>query len=336
MTRSRIILAAELAAGLAGLAWLLARFGRGALALLESGWSPGLLGAFVLSVLVALVASAWRWKVLLEVLGPAPDLGILCAFRAAAQSVSAIMWGGRLAGEPLRVWYAIRHGVPASDAIATVAIDRTLEMTTGLASVVVFALVLAREVPGIDSTITGALVGAASVALAIALGLRRLRGPGLVAPLVRRLSQHRTRVAAHVDTVDAVEEAARRVVARRGRLLGALAISAVADALTVVQFALLLAAFGLPSSPVAVVAAIFAAGAGRLLPVPGGVGTVEAAQLWLFGMLGYAPEVGLAVGLATRLRDLVWAAPGFAVLLARALKPPALEADADITLRGDA
>jgi uncharacterized membrane protein YbhN (UPF0104 family) len=133
-------------------------------------------------------------------------------------------------------------------------------------------------------------------------------------------------VAAHAETVDAFEEAARRVIARRGRLFGALAISAVADALTVVQFWLLLAAFGLPSSPVAVVAAIFAAGAGRLLPVPGGVGTVEAAQLWLFGMLGHAPEVGLAVGLATRLRDLVWAAPGFAFLLARALKPPLVEA----------
>jgi uncharacterized membrane protein YbhN (UPF0104 family) len=121
------------------------------------------------------------------------------------------------------------------------------------------------------------------------------------------------------------------VIARRGRLLAALAISAFADVLTVVQFALLLAAFGLPSSPVAVVAAIFAAGAGRLLPVPGGVGTVEAAQLWLFGMLGHAPEVGLAVGLATRLRDLVWAAPGFAFLLLRALKPPPIEASSTST-----
>jgi hypothetical protein len=331
VTRSRLILVAELAAGLAGLAWLLDRFGRGAVTLLRADFSPALLAAFVVAMLVALVASAWRWKLLLDGLGPAPDLGRLFAFRAAAQSVSAVMWGGRLAGEPLRVWYAVRDGVPASAAIATVAIDRTLEMTTGLASVVVFALVLAREVPGIDHTITGALVGAASVALAIAFGLRRLRGPGLVAPLVRRLGNERTSVAAHVATVDAVEEDARRVIAWRGRLLAALAISAFADVLTVVQFALLLAAFGLPSSPVAVVAAIFAAGAGRLLPVPGGVGTVEAAQLWLFGMLGHAPEVGLAVGLATRLRDLVWAAPGFAFLLLRALKPPPIEASSTST-----
>ena len=54
----------------------------------------------------------------------------------------------------------------------------------------------------------------------------------------------------------------------------------------------------------------------------GAVGTVEAAELWLFGLLGHSPEVGVAVGLAVRLRDLVWAAPGFIYLLVRALRPP--------------
>jgi uncharacterized membrane protein YbhN (UPF0104 family) len=86
-----------------------------------------------------------------------------------------------------------------------------------------------------------------------------------------------------------------------------------------VQYKCLLAAFDLPSTPVAVVAAIFASGAARTLPVPGAVGTVEAAELWLFGMLGHPPEVGLAVGLATRLRDVAWAAPGAAFMLLQGL-----------------
>jgi uncharacterized membrane protein YbhN (UPF0104 family) len=95
-----------------------------------------------------------------------------------------------------------------------------------------------------------------------------------------------------------------------------------------VQYACLLAAFDLPSTPVAVVAAIFASGAARTLPVPGAVGTVEAAELWMFGVLGHPPEVGLAVGLATRLRDLVWAAPGFAFLLLDAPWPARVTPDA--------
>ncbi len=125
-----------------------------------------------------------------------------------------------------------------------------------------------------------------------------------------------------MDLVAEAEAAARRLLDQPARLAAALVASLVADALTLVQHACLLAAFGLPSTPLAVVAAVFASGAARTLPVPGAVGTVEAAELWLFGLLGHAPEVGVAIGLAVRLRDLVWAAPGFVYLLVRALRPP--------------
>jgi uncharacterized membrane protein YbhN (UPF0104 family) len=67
-----------------------------------------------------------------------------------------------------------------------------------------------------------------------------------------------------------------------------------------------------------VVAAIFGTAAAHQLPVPAGIGVLEGGLMWLFGMLGYPAEVGLAVGLAVRLRELVWALPG-AVYLAGGL-----------------
>ena len=66
---------------------------------------------------------------------------------------------------------------------------------------------------------------------------------------------------------------------------------------------------------IAVVAAIFATGASHMFPVPAGVGVLEGAQMWLFELLGHSPEVGLAVGLAVRLRELLWMAPGLIYLL---------------------
>jgi hypothetical protein len=56
--------------------------------------------------------------------------------------------------------------------------------------------------------------------------------------------------------------------------------------------------------------------------VPGAVGTLEGAEMWLFSMLGHPPEVGLAVGLAVRLRELVWLLPGVVYLGARGLVAP--------------
>jgi uncharacterized protein (TIRG00374 family) len=270
--------------------------------------------------------SALRWRIVLQGLDLAPSLARLCAFRAASQTVSSVMPGGRLGGEPLRAWYAIRAGVPAWAAITTVAVDRTLEMASSLGFVVGFALILmAREVPGIERTVAGALVGAVALVIAIGLGVRRLRNGGLLVPLVRSLGLTRPGLAEHTAVVERAEDGARRLLGRPATLAIALGVGIVGDLLTLVQYKCLLAAFDLPSTPIAVVAAIFASGAARTLPVPGAVGTVEAAQLWLFGMLGHPPEVGLAVGLATRLRDVAWAAPGVAFMLVQGTLPAKLD-----------
>ena len=103
-------------------------------------------------------------------------------------------------------------------------------------------------------------------------------------------------------------------------MLWAFVVGLGTNLLVLAELGLLLAAFGLPSSPLAVVAAIFATGAAHMLPVPAGLGVLEGAQIWLFGMLGYPADVGLAVGLAVRLRELLWMLPGLLYLLGRSLR----------------
>jgi glycosyltransferase 2 family protein len=322
--RRRLLWAVNLALGLAALAWVLRQFGRGALDVLSTRPAIGPLVAFVVAVLAAIVLSALRWRVVLGAFPNAPGLGRLFAYRAASQSLASILPGGRVGGEPLRVWYAMQAGVPTPIAVTSVVVDRTLEMATGLPFVVAFALVLAtRNVPGIEQAVIGAVVGIASLGVATMAGIRRLRRGGLFAPLVEALGKSRPGIAQHAGLVALAEDAARRLLDEPRRLAVALAIGVAADLLTLVQYACLLAAFGLPHEPIAVVAAVFASGAARMLPVPGAVGTVEAAEVWIFGVLGHPPEVGLAVGIATRLRDLVWAAPGLTYFLVRALRPPA-------------
>jgi len=321
--RRRILWAVNLALGLAALAWVLRQFGRGALDVLSTRPAIGPLVAFVVAVLAAIVLSALRWRVVLGAFPNPPGLGRLFAFRAASQSLASILPGGRVGGEPLRVWYAMQAGVPTPIAITSVVVDRTLEMATGLPFVVAFALVLAtRDVPGIEQVAIAAVVGMASLAVATAAGIRRLRRGGLLAPFVESLGKSRPGLAQHTGVVAQAEDAARRLLDEPRRLAVPLGIGVAADLLTLVQYAFLLAAFDLPHEPIAIVAAVFASGAARMLPVPGAVGTVEAAQVWIFGVLGHPPEVGLAVGIATRLRDLAWAAPGLTYFLLRALRPP--------------
>jgi uncharacterized membrane protein YbhN (UPF0104 family) len=123
-----------------------------------------------------------------------------------------------------------------------------------------------------------------------------------------------------MDVLAEADAAAAEIIGNPRRMITALVAGLFTNLLVLVEFAMLLAAFGLPTDPIAVVAAVFATGAAHLLPVPAGIGVLEGANLWLFQLLGYPPDVGLAVGLAARLRELIWMLPGVTTLLTGSIR----------------
>lgn len=322
MRRTAFVLGTNLLLGVGGLAWLLRRFGGPAVALLRTRPSGALLAAFAVAVAAAFIVFALRWRMLLAALTVPPRLGRLTAFRAAGQSLSSLIPSGKLGGEPLRVWLLLGDRLPAGHAIASVAVDRALEAGASTAFACVFALVLLRR--GVPE-LTGALVTVSFVTVGLVVGVvvvaRRLRrGASLVAPFARLTGLERFGVVRNqLAVIGEAEAAAAGLVAEPGRLARAFAIGVAANLVVFLEYHLLLAAFGLPASPVAVVAALFATGAAHSLPVPAAIGVLEGTAIWLFGILGHPPDVGLAVGLAVRLREIVWVVPGLVYLGARAV-----------------
>ncbi len=320
--RPAVILGTNLVVGGAALAWVLQRFGAPAFALLTRSPSPVLLALFLLSVVAGVGGLAWRWRMLLVALGSAPGLGSLLAYRAAGQSVSAVVPSARLGGEPVRVYLLTRARVTPASAIASVVVDRTLEMGGGAVFALLFAsLLVQRGVPALQGALVSVSLGAVAFAAGIGITVRRLgQGDGLVRTVARATGLDRLRaVRGQLATLTAAETAVATLVEQPRLLARAFGVGVVANLVVLLEYALLLAAFGLPAGPLAVVAAIFATGAAHALPVPVAVGTLEGAQMFLFGVLGYPPEVGLAVGLAVRLRELVWMLPGLIYLVGRGM-----------------
>jgi uncharacterized protein (TIRG00374 family) len=321
--RASVVLGVNLVVGAVGLGWLVHRFGGDALRLLAAQASVGGLAAFLGAVALAFVAYARRWQILLDGLTVPIGLPRLTAYRAAGQSLSSLVPSGKLGGEPLRVWLLTEDGVPAASAVTSVVVDRTLEIASSAAFAVVFAgLLVRRGVPALQGALVTVGLAAVGIAVGIVATVRRLRrGGGLVSAAARATGLAEVQaVAGRLGVVEEAEAAATRLVGERERMMRALAFGLVANTLTLVEYWLLLGAFGLPAEPLAVVAAIFATGAAHSFPVPAGVGVLEGGQMWLFGVLGYPPEVGLAVGLAVRLRELVWVVPGLLVLAARVVR----------------
>jgi len=291
-------------------------------ALLARAPSVWLLFLFLSAVAAGLAGLALRWQILLAGLGVHRGLGALTAYRAAGQSLSALIPSAKLGGEPLRVYLLVRARVAAPSAIASVVVDRTLEMGAAAGFAFLFAVILLRRgVPALAGAFVSVSLGVLALALGVALTVRRLRrGAGLVTAAARAAGFDRLRVVRdQMDALVAAEGAAGTLIAEPRRLGRAFGVGVAANAVVFLEYHLLLAAFGLPAEPLAVVAAIFATGAAHSLPVPAAVGALEGAQIFLFGTLGYPPEVGLAVGLVARLRELTWIVPGLVYLGVRAV-----------------
>jgi uncharacterized protein (TIRG00374 family) len=318
--RTFAVLAANFALGAAMLGWILVRLGIPAFETLGAGASGRLLAAFVAAVAATVLALAWRWRYVLAGVHASARLLSLALQRSASHALAVLVPSGKVGGDPLRAWLAVRDGVPPADAIASVAADRTLEIgATAPFSVIFAVLLLQHGVPELERAIVTLLVGTLGLGVGVGWAVRRLRsGAGLVTALVRGTRLDRFRIVqGRANLLETSEASLSRLASQPRRMLLAFAVGLAANLLVVAEFALLLAAFDLPRDPLAVVAAVFATGAAHMLPVPGGVGVLEGAQIWLFGMLGYPAHVGLAVGLAARLRDLVWMLPGIAYGLAR-------------------
>lgn len=322
--RSAVVLGTNLAIGAVALAWVLPRYGAPAFGLLASRLHAAWFGAFVVASTLAVLAYARRWQVMLAALGARCGIGVLGAIRAAGQTVSALLPSAKLGGEPLRVFLLVRHDVPAASSIATVVVDRILEMVSATVFACLYATVLLRRgVPGLHMALVTVVLATLGLVVAVTLVLRRLRrGAGLVATVARGTGLDRLAIVrGQMHVLVAAEEAAARLVGQPARLGRAFALGVAANLVVLVEYHLLLRAFGLPAGLLAVVAAVFATGAAHSLPVPAAVGALEAGHVWLFGMLGHPPEVGLAVGFAVRLRELLWMLLGFMYLLALGVWP---------------
>ena len=319
--RGAIVFFSNLALGLGLLGFVLWQYGDPALQLLSSNPSPTLLLVFAALVGLTIACLSWRWAYLLAGLGQTLALTKLILYRSGAHTLAVLIPSGKVGGDPLRAWLTIRARVPAGPAIASVVVDRTQEAgSTAPFSLIFAAILLQAEIPHIERALFTVIVGTLGLAGGIVFAMRRLRrGAGLVSSLARATRIDRLSfVTIPLETIEASETAIFELAEQLPRMLVAFGIGLIANILVVIEFALLLSAFDLPSDTTAIAAALFATGAAHLLPVPAGIGVLEGAQMWLFGVLGYPEGVGLAVGLAVRLRELLWMLPGLIYLLGRA------------------
>lgn len=266
--------------------------------------------------LIILLFFAARWWVILRAQGWHIPYIPLASYRIAAFSLSYFTPGSHFGGEPLQVFLAHRrHGVPLPTATASVALEKLIEMVVNFAFLVM----------GVAATLQSPIFAgqASAPILAVSLGLLALPAGFLGAVWIGRHPvsamfslmperiRHAQRLARIREGITAAEiDAATLCRERPFALLQALIASLLSWAAMIAEVWIVVYFLGTALSITELVAVMTASRLAILLPAPGGLGTLEASQVWVFDALGYDPALGLGLSLVIHARDLLFGVIG--------------------------
>ncbi len=270
-------------------------------------WQVAVLAAANLAVLALF---AGRWGFILGSFGSKAPFTALLGYRLAGFGLSYFTPGPQVGGEPLQVLLLHRRqGVPAATAVASVFFEKLLEMLSNFTFLVIGLLVVASSglaggnIPFFAWPLAGSVLALPVMHLA---ALRRGRRPlaGLIGRAAGRFGGRFWQAGArHArEAEDLIGAFCRERPADLARAIG---ISALVWAASLAEFHLLLRFLGVAAGPVQTVGILTAARVAFLLPLPAGLGALEASQYLAMQAAGFDPLLGLAASLIIRARDVM-------------------------------
>jgi hypothetical protein len=259
-------------------------------------------------VLVDRALMAWRWFELLRPIEPKglPAFGRILRIFFVSTFVGTFL-PASIGGDAVRAYSLTRHGVAAGDSLVSVMLDRML----GVLSLLLMALVsvfLVRDLSA-GAGLVLALVATGSACALTASLIFSARAEALAVGLVSHLPWGRVR---HLG--EAVVGATRRYSTYRGSLLLVLMGSLGVQVLRVVQAWYLGLSLGVMQPLTVYFAYVPLILLIMLLPVTvNGIGTSQAAFVWLFGLTGTGDAQAFALSVLFVALGLVGNLPGAAL-----------------------
>lgn len=258
-----------------------------------------------------LLLAVKRWQVLASALEARLPLATLFRLRQAGAAISFLTPGPHFGGEPLQLYWLHRsHGQPMHQAVASLGLDRFVETASNVTVLLAGVLVLLANalMPFGDSFQVAGILAAMLILLCGAAALV-MRHPAWLAQhlgtLARRWDRNHgpdslRRGWTALRTLLQVTAATQRTL-----LWLALLLALAGWVALLLELAFLLHVLDLTPAFLDVVFIMVGMRLAMLLPVPGGIGTVEASLLWSFTTLGMPLAAAAGLIALGRLRDAV-------------------------------
>jgi glycosyltransferase 2 family protein len=260
-----------------------------------------------------------RWWFFLRMRSLSISLIQTSIYRLASFAVSYFTPGPQFGGEPLQViLLSGRHEMGAPAAAATVAAEKAIELLANFLFLLIGSgLLLGREIfPSIAPIWWGLMWMLPGIPLVYLIAI--WRGSKPAASILARVPQTLN------NRFDGLQRASRFltntevqmqaiIIDQPGGFIGALGISVLIWAALIGEYWLALNFLGISLDLADTIVVMTAARFAFLTPLPGGLGALEAGQIFIFSQLGFPPGIGAAVALLIRARDVLFGAIGLLV-----------------------
>ena len=279
---------------------------------------------------LVIVSITARWWIIVRAENAAVPFLSLVGYRLSVFGLSYFTPGPQVGGEPLQVFYLQRnHGISFARATSAVIMDKLLEF---LANFILIGagLTAAARVGLLSRTSTQVSWSLIPLAVVLAWPLVHLvllyHGRYPMGSLLRSLAPV-VGSRAWMRLIMVAERMAASFTRRRpGSVLMALGFSLLAWGGMALEYFLIASFLSARLSFEQTLAALTAALVAFLMPLPGGLGALEASQVYALETLGYAPAIGISISLIMRGRDIINGTIGL-VLAGRQTKKRRLESE---------
>jgi len=267
------------------------------------------IGALLLLNVLVLVSMTARWWVILRAENPKIPFLQLVRYRLAVFGLSYFTPGPQVGGEPLQVIYLQRdHAVTFARATAAVIMDKLLEflanfilLGVGLTAAIRVGLVTREGTQAI-----GSLIPLAAILLWPLVHIILLYQGRYPVSAIVRAAMSLTKSQKWMRLIIVSERMAGAFTRRHpGALLAALGFSLFAWAGMAAEYFMMADFLKAQLSAGQTLAALTAALFAFLMPLPGGLGALEASQVYVMTAFGHPAAIGIGISLLMRARDVL-------------------------------
>ncbi len=267
------------------------------------------IGSILLVNALVIACITARWWIIVRAENPSVPFLPLIGYRLSVFAVSYFTFGPQVGGEPLQVIYLQRnYGIAFARATSAVIMDKLLEFLVNfvLIGIGAWAIVRVGLFSGSGIGLTLSLIAAGGILLAMPLVYAILLyiGKHPVSTIISQRSiQKKSKT---VRVIIAAERMASIFCRRHVRsMLLAILVSFAAIAGIALEYYLMVSFLGMQLNAIQIFAALTAMQIAFLIPLPGGLGALEASQVFALGAFGQSASAAISLTLLMRARDIL-------------------------------